>query len=124
LVFPRLDIESALELTQARLSPLGGPGDAVGEFGNGNSIAYDAQGILHFAWFDTRDRFMKYATRNLDGTWSAIQIVDNAAHDAGQFVSLALDRNGKPAIAFFDGARGDLKFATQNGANWTIQDLG
>jgi hypothetical protein len=123
LGYPRIDIENALDLTQARLAPLGGPVDDIGEFGNGNSIAFDAQGILHFAWFDSGDRFLKYATRDLDGDYSAIQIVDNASPDAGQYVSLALDRNGKPSIAFFDGARGDLKFATQNGNTWAVQTL-
>jgi hypothetical protein len=123
LGFPRLDVASALSLTQARFAPISGPAEPAGDTGNYNSLAYDPQGILHFAWFDARDRMMKYATRSLAGNWSEIQIVDDSSLDVGQFVSLALDRNGKPSIAYFDGNQGDLKFATQHDGDWTSQTI-
>src|SRR4051812_37459171 len=45
----------------------------VGANGNASDIAYDRTGVLHFAWYDTLAKTVRYAMRNTSGVWSAIQ---------------------------------------------------
>lgn len=119
LAFPRLDVNRAIELGLAR-RPSSNP---VGQSGNASNLAYDAQGVLHFAWFDSATSKLEYATRNLEGKWSQVQIVDPSSNNSGQYISLALDRDGRPAIAFFDTTDADLRYATQSGSTWSVQTV-
>ena len=95
----------------------------VGKGGNENDLAIDADGALHFAWFDSADLTLKYAERRDDGQWSRTQIVDPDGPLMGQYVSLALDANGVPSVAYFDGNRGDLRFASYRDGAWATQVL-
>ena len=79
--------------------------------------------MLNFTWYDSSDQTLKFATRNLEGQWSAIQIVDTSGDACGAYLSLKLDRDGTPSIAYFDGTAGDLKYATQDGSTWDVQTL-
>jgi hypothetical protein len=117
LTFPRLDVFSAVKLAQTR-KPAGN-GVVVGQYGNLNDLKQDQYGVLHFAYFDSRDRTLKYATKSVGGTWSTPVDVDNTTVDMGQYVSMTLDPMGRPVFAYFDGFAGDLKFASYDGAQFT-----
>ena len=93
----------------------------VGANGNDNGIAYDSSGVLHFAYYDTVAKTVKYATRSTSGAWSAVQTVDTSGADVGGHLSLALDATGRPAIAYFDGSGGDLRYAVLQGTHWDVQ---
>jgi hypothetical protein len=124
LAFPRLDVNAALALTEARLPSIANPAPMIGAFGNGNSLAYDPQGVLSFAWYDSSTHQLKYASRNTSNVWSATQIIDQASgDDDGQFVSLAVDRDGRAAMAYFDATLGDLEFAEQDNGIWDVQSV-
>jgi subtilisin family serine protease len=123
LTFPRLDIENALNLASARAPGLSGSDSGVGVRGNNNALMFDAQGILHFAYFDTGDGTIKYATRSTDGFWSTVQNIDNSGDTVGTYLSMALDQRGRPAVAYFDVAHSDLKYSAFDGSQWNAQTV-
>ncbi|MEA2735166.1 MAG: hypothetical protein QOE14_1617, partial [Humisphaera sp.] len=120
LTFERLDLRNSVALAVARK-----PGPfAAGEVaiaGNGNDIAFDADGVLHIAYYDSIERNLKYLTRETDGSVSAAQTIDTSGNDVGGYVSIAVDSRGRPGVAYFDGSAGDLRFAHFNGATWDIE---
>jgi len=110
LRFPRINLPAVVRLTQSRLPAdptLPDPWPAA----RNNSIAFDRDGILHAAFYDASERTLKYATRAPSGEWSAPMIVDSEDGDFGRYLSLALDSVGRPGIAYFDAAAGDLRYA-------------
>jgi subtilisin family serine protease len=96
--YPRIDLENAIALAVRRAPD---PASDVGAAGASTSsdLAYDPQGVLHFAYYDQNLRTIKYATRDTAGLWSATQVVDRGGDDVGATLSLALDPTGKPSIA-------------------------
>lgn len=121
--FPRLDLFSAVKLAETRRADPAVTADLVGQFGNGNTLARDDYGLLHFAWFDSSLRTLRYAVQRPSGAWSAIQSPDNLAPDQGQYVSIAFDQRGRPAMAYFDGFAGDLRYAIHTGEDWQRQTV-
>ena len=125
LAFPRLDVNAALAASLNRALPsTANPAPVIGAFGTGNDLAYDPQGVLHFAWYDSSTHQLKYASRDTSNIWSATQIIDQSSgDDDGQFISLAIDRDGRAAIAFFNATLGDLEFAEQDNGIWDVQSV-
>src|SRR5215813_841092 len=73
-----------------------------------NAIVYDNSGILHMAYYDTADQHLKYASRSLQGTWSATAVVDASA-GTGTYPSIAIDpQTSFPAISYYDATNKDL----------------
>ena len=87
-----------------------------------NDLAHDSDGGLHFAYYDASTTHLVYAHRHPDGLWDKSVIVDSGAN-AGQYVSIAVNSQGNPGIAYFDGTNGDLKLAQFNGKKWTIETV-
>jgi hypothetical protein len=87
-----------------------------------NDVAYDASGRLHVVWNDREEKNLKYAVRNANGKWSMVQTID-PAFEAGGYPSLAIDSRGVPAVAYFDGDGGDLKFAKLIGGAWLTEKV-
>ncbi|HEX8522432.1 MAG TPA: hypothetical protein VF669_09260 [Tepidisphaeraceae bacterium] len=87
-----------------------------------NDIYRDRLGGLHVAFYDAATTTLKYAYRSPSGLWDEPITVD-AAPNAGQYLSIAADRNGRPGIAYFDGSSGDLKFAFKDGASWKTETV-
>ena len=121
LTFGRLDLRNAVAAAAARApGPLGDSGE-IAIAGNGNDLAYDADGVLHAVYYDSIERNLKYVTRLADGSVSAPVTVDTSGNDVGGYVSLALDSHGRPGVAYFDGTAGDLRFAHFNGESWDVE---
>ncbi len=116
--YPILNIDQAIRLADARMA-VNDP--ALGQNGITSDLVYDAQGVLHFAYYDATKYTLEYATRSRDGQWSALEQVDHTKHDVGAFLSLAIDATGRPAIAYYDATTKDLKYAWFNGVRWLSQ---
>jgi hypothetical protein len=123
LTFPRLNLGAMAKLAEFRKTNLSITDSVIGKFGNNNDIRVDAFGLQHFMWFDSADRTLKYAVRNTAGGWSSIGTPDTTSIDMGQYVSLALDPRGRPAIAYFDGNAGDLRFARYIESDWARETV-
>lgn len=120
--FSRLDIACAIALATDR-APAGVGDEPFFDDARGNALAYDKNGILHTAWYDADQQTLQYATRTLDGQWSAPIRVDPDSIDAGRYLSLAVDSAGRPGIAYFDATNGDLRYARWTGEAFTIDTV-
>jgi hypothetical protein len=76
-----------------------------------SDIARDSENGLHVAYFDLADRMLKYAYRAPNGLWSDSITVESAIN-AGMYLSIAVNSNNLPVIAYFVGGVGDLHVAT------------
>lgn len=105
-----------------------GPGSPMGY---PPSLVVDAGGYAHLAYFRVLSNFsfsvqLVYAT-NATGTWVS-QVVDQGTQlSTWQDVSLALDANGNPAIAYgtsngytWPSGVGALRLATWTGSAWNV----
>lgn len=104
-----------VEFIQPPLSPLNSTAKSRGTY---NDIVFDSSDRLHMVYADRDTGSLMYALRDAAGKWSAPStILTQASSDPNggyQFVSLALDNSGNPAVAFFDGWNGDLKYAARS----------
>ena len=119
--FAQLDLHNLAATAMARRPDPTDPGP--GTFGNGNALAVDGEGVAHFAWFDSKRRTLRYASRDIGGQWSAAQTVDASAPEMGHYVSIAVDEFDRPAIAYFDGTNGDLRYAVARDGGWRTELL-
>ncbi len=88
----------------------------------GNDVFRDNSGGLHVAYFDAATQSLKYAYRAPNGLWADPVVVDGGKN-AGVYLSIASDRNGRPGIAYFDGTNGDFKFALKQGSVWKTETV-
>jgi hypothetical protein len=94
----------------------------AGSDAGANDIAFDASGRLHMVFNDRGEKNLKYSVRDTNGKWSIPQTIDNG-YEAGGYPSLALDSKGNPAVAYFDGNGGNLKFAKMVGGAWQVETV-
>ena len=85
-------------------------------------MASGAAATLYVAYYDPVANDLKFDTRSASGTWASPQTIDSTL-DAGQYVSLALDASGLPAVAYYDANAARLKYAHYNGSTWSIQTV-
>lgn len=85
----------------------------VGQF---TSLAVDAQGNLHVAYWDTNNADLKYATlpAGAGQSWQIETVANLAA--VCEDANLKLDATGNVNIGYCDGTR--VLLATKNGADW------
>jgi len=62
--------------------------------GADNSLAYDAQGYQHIAYYDAAEHDLKYVVQSPAGVWSNPTIIDNTSTDVGKQVALAISPAG------------------------------
>lgn len=95
--------------------------DEDGLVGEQSSIAVDADGFIHMAYYDNSNGSLNYAN-NVDG-WNVVTI-DNTTPMVGLFPSIALDADGNVHISYYDmtGSR-ILKYATNQDGDWDIRTL-
>src|SRR5205807_6811927 len=66
--------------------------------GSDNDLAYDAQGNLHLAYYDSAAKNLKYVEQTTNGSWSAAMTVDAGSPDIGRQVSLAVSSGGRVGV--------------------------
>ena len=71
---------------------------------------------------DRNEKNLKYAVRETNGDWGIVQTIDDG-FEAGGYPSLALDSNGNPRVAYFDGNGGDLKYASFISGAWQVEKV-
>ncbi|MHB8482500.1 MAG: hypothetical protein ACYDBV_07170 [Nitrospiria bacterium] len=101
------------------------PVDSLPGRGTFNSLAVDAAGIMHLAYYDPSNLVLKYAKSSLPPftmppVWS-IEVADPGfGNNVGLYASLALDSAGNPSIAYYDATFFTLKVARRAGTGWNI----
>jgi len=99
---------------------------SVWENGKESSIAYDSTNDKTWvAYYDAVAKNLKVASRVGSDAWSTPEVIDNNApgganNDYGNYVSLTLDNNKKPGVAYYDPWNADLKFAKYNSTTGTF----
>jgi hypothetical protein len=78
------------------------------------SIAIGSDGFPRIAYAPGGD--VTLAT--FDGTTWTSQVVDSGVN-AANYISLAMDNSGQPAIAYYDETADDLHYASYDGTSWT-----
>jgi hypothetical protein len=106
LLFSRLDIESALTLTQQRAGKY-----KTIDFGNTFDTALDSQGVLHAVFYDADHGDLLYTTRATNGMWSKLQVIDSSSN-VGSQLSIAVDSTAKDGIAYYDATNANAKYAS------------
>lgn len=89
--------------------------------GTYNSLARGADGTLYLAFFDPVSQTLQIET-STGGNWSPPTTIDSTV-GAGYYVSLALDKNGLPGVAYYNASAADLRFAHFNGSVWIVQTV-
>ena len=106
------------ECVGAADGPRGGieePGDDVGW---DTDIVVDSLGKPHISYYDRTNGDLKYAVRQLDGSWN-IQVIDSAG-TTGRFTSIVLDTAERPIISYMttrDNMMSRVKVARANKSN-------
>ncbi len=77
--------------------PRGGRADPGPNVGEHTSVAIDATGGVHVAYYDRDEGRLKYAYGR-DGTWS-VSVVDEG-DNVGLYTSIAISPGGRPSIAY------------------------
>jgi hypothetical protein len=102
--------------------PPGSLPNGIGAHGTFSAMAFDSAGNLDFAWYDKSTGTLKFAKRNANDVWGSVTTID--AHSmVGQCVSMAIDKNGRPGVAYYDAPNADLKYAHFNGSTWDVQTV-
>jgi len=116
LTYKRLNVFKAVQAAKATVSTQAQPPSTNA---SSSAIAFDKNGVLHLAYYDEGSKNLKYASRSAGGTWSSATTVDSGIQ-AGQFVSVDIDSQNHPGIAYYDANNADLKYAHFNGTSWTV----
>lgn len=91
------------------------PEPTAGPAGPCSSIAIDAAGHPHIAYYSSYEMELRYS--RWDGAaWNSV-VVDTT-HDVGASCALKLDASGYAHIAYLDDTSGDLKYAEWTGSAW------
>lgn len=89
--------------------------DGIGDY---TSMALDATGRSHVAYFDVTRKALVYAIQTQAG-WRT-ELVD-ASGMTGWYASLALDSRGEARVAYYDATNGVLKYAVRDAGVWRTQ---
>src|SRR5581483_2849318 len=86
------------------------------------SLAVDSKGSPHIAYYEMtewmRQGDLKYASKT-GASWN-VEPVDSGGN-VGEDLSLALNAEGEPRIAYHDHTKGCLKYAEKRGGDWIVE---
>ena len=71
------EVQRRMALRNADVSPARWIQFRIGINGNDADVAFDRFGVLHFVYYDSADRRMEYAVRNINGKWSSATPIDD-----------------------------------------------
>jgi hypothetical protein len=86
-----------------------------GQVGLYSSLAIDAQGTPHIAYYDEGKQDLMYAVKT-PGGWQRITVDYNG--NVGGRCAIALDALGNPHVSYLDGNNHKVKHAWQSGGVW------
>ncbi|MDP6214854.1 MAG: hypothetical protein QGI41_07945, partial [Acidimicrobiales bacterium] len=90
----------------------------------GTSLAIDSEDGLHVAFYDRGGRDLEYAYRALgDSSWTKTTVHNQGNNYVGTSLSIALDSNDRPHIAYRDESGDDLEYAWHDGSSWFVKSL-
>ncbi len=94
----------------------------TGDSGQFNSLAVDAAGTVHIAYFKENGAAdqLKYASGS-PGAWTLTTITTTGGADVGAYASLALSATGVH-VAYLNGSAG-LGYATNTSGSWVVRTL-
>jgi hypothetical protein len=84
-----------------------------------NAIAYHAGSqTLYLAYYDSAESALKSAKRQSNGDWVQLEDIDSGEC---RYVTMALDNNGVPGVAYYKATPADLYYARFNGTEWDVE---
>ncbi len=92
---------------------------SVAENGMYPSLQIDTAGNLHLAYYDYREKSLKYAFLPFRSSKWAIDTVDST-ENTGWYPSLKVDANGVVHISYYDAGNTSLKYALGQMGGWSI----
>ena len=93
-----------------------------GDVGEYASIAVDASGVAHIAYFDAANADLKYA-RGKGDAWSTVTVAGEES-SSGSGTDIAVDANGRVHVCYKHGTTDQLGYATStDGESWEAGDL-
>ncbi|MBT8469885.1 MAG: hypothetical protein KJN97_14170 [Deltaproteobacteria bacterium] len=96
--------------------------DSKGNVGEYASLALDAVGRPHAAYYAQNGKNLLHSRLSLGGIWSRETAA--APKDVGQHASIEIDPSNVPHIAFYDADTKDLRFAVRLGSNsWSFETV-
>ncbi len=94
--------------------------DDAGDVGYYLSTALDSQNRVHTAYYDVKNRALKYAYEGTGG-WQ-VETVDERM-DTGKYPSIAIDADDFPHITYYDDVDTKLWYAYRDINGWNFIDL-
>jgi hypothetical protein len=89
----------------------------------GHSTALVKSGTLLYACF-TKNSDLAYATAEINGSnWISDYYLSSTVDDVEDYLSLAIDQNGKTHICYCSDDAGQLKYITNQSGSWVITTL-
>lgn len=99
--------------------------DGASDVGAPASLALDASGRPHIAYFDETNEAIKYAYK-VGSAWR-FETIDPWIDRDGTFISLALDGGGRPHVSYVQGGESsesdDVWYAYQDDAGWHREEV-
>ena len=88
------------------------------------SLAIDSTDGLHVAYYDISGRFLEYAHQGPgESAWTKTNVHDQGNHYIGTSVSIAVDSEDRPHIAYQDRFQWDLEYARFDGSEWMVETM-
>jgi len=85
------------------------------------SAAFSDDGVLHVGWCNGRTGQVWYARQGLDGHWTKEPV--DTSPGAGRYVTMALDRNGRPMFAYQVQEEKLYRFLRQTPTGWQQETI-
>ena len=111
---PLLNAPGAITVLEESTTP-------TGDTGWWPSVRFDAHDTPHIAYCDAALGNVRYATRK-EGVWQLETVAEEGS--VGKYLTLGIDQNNQPAIAYYDQGRQKITVAFRTQKNtWRFEDV-